>query len=78
MSRRIKNSPATIAERQARWRGLREGVEQRIEVWLPSETIALLKSAAQDRGQATKVLAARFIHRGLVGLTVTKRNKKAS
>lgn len=57
--------PATLAERQARWRDARDGIEQRVEVWLPTETAAALKNIADSKGVSLKAIAAGYIERGL-------------
>lgn len=73
MSKSVKKSAATVAERQTRWRGARTGVEQRVEIWLPVATAQSLKNAAQTKGQSAKSMAAGFIERGLQQLKPIQR-----
>lgn len=60
-----KDCLSPTAERQARWRDARHGVEQRLEVWLSTETAAALRKLADSRGESLKAVAANYIERGL-------------
>jgi hypothetical protein len=78
MSKSVKESAATVADRQSRWRAARTGIEQRVEIWLPVKTAQSLKKAARQKGQSAKSMAAIFIERGLGHLVArnSKHNKE--